>query len=116
MKDEINNWLTQKTALKGVVAAGIIYPDRTFFSQVFASRFRATSAEKIWSIVAEMGLALGHQRLPGTRLQWSFENFAIHHTIRNNGTALALLTTNKLRKEDLEGVEKLLTEFRALPL
>lgn len=114
MKDELNNWLAQKGELPAVVAAGIIHPDKTIFSQIFSPDFTEQSADQLWLAISEMIGSAKNQSFPEGRWAWSFDRFAVHCKLRHDGTCLATLTHRQLSSAENSVVVGLLSEFHNL--
>ena len=106
-------WLKENAHLGGVLACGVRYPDKSVFSQVYDQKFHQHKIEEIWSSVAETFQSLKLQRLPTTRLKWTFDEAFLHCVVRNDGVHLCVLTGRKEKKDQVnsETLNQLMSEF-----
>jgi hypothetical protein len=114
MKEDLQNWLSDKSAIHGLLAGGIVHPDQTTFTHLFDPSFDPATADSIWPIVAPALLAIRTQKLPEAHIQWIFEQYTLHCAIRTEGRLLALLCQRPLPDEDVEVLKLMLNEFRNL--
>jgi len=114
MNDEFNQWLAQKTNLPHVLAAGLLHPDKTIFSQSFSAEFAEAWFARILLVLTETLQKSQEQKLPDVRVRWSFEHFFIHCTYRHDGSCLAVLTRKEVPPDGAASVEHLLKEFQSL--
>lgn len=114
MKEELNKWLAQKNDLPGVLATGLVHPDKSTFAQSFSPDFADVVFNQILSLLAETLQNYHQQKLPGARLRWSFERFLLHAALRHEGTGLLVLTPKTVPSEHLVSLENLCREFQTL--
>ncbi|HTD66564.1 MAG TPA: hypothetical protein VK846_08555 [Candidatus Limnocylindria bacterium] len=113
MSELINRWFGRAGRLPGVVAYGLRYPDATVFSNTWEARLSQTVLNELWSRLAPMaGVAA-----PGEThemLRWTFNGGVVIGTARTDGPAFFVLASKKVDELDMTGVQRLLSEFRAL--
>jgi hypothetical protein len=114
MKERLAQWLQDRARLRGVLAAGIRFADKTASCQSFASGYPVSGLENAWRCVADTYQVLNLHRVPGTQLKWSYEGAALHCTRRKDGVILAFFTAAQDSQADLAGVQRLMDEFVSL--
>ncbi|MEI7732124.1 MAG: hypothetical protein WCO56_21295 [Verrucomicrobiota bacterium] len=111
MNDDQGNWLYANARQKGVLAAGIIFPDKTVTGQSFAHSFPLMSLENVWRFLMETSQHLSSQRLPATRINWLFEKALLQVCQRSDGAMLALITSRNPAGVDAIAIGHLFEEF-----
>jgi hypothetical protein len=112
VKDTLQRWLAANTLLPGVHACCIRFPDRASLAQVFGEHLKPDRLEQTWNTLSEMVPALQAQRLPPSRMAWSFEQGDLHFVLRPDGIALGLFTAPQAG--DSPALQNLITEFLTL--
>lgn len=112
MKEAFHQWLASNTLLPGVHACCVRFPDRACLTQVFGEPLTADRLDQTWNTIVEMIPALSAQRLPPTRMVWSFQQGELHFVLRPDGIALGLYTVPQ-STESL-AIRQLIAEFLSL--
>ena len=100
--------------MRGVLVRGIRFADETFVCDFDSRDFPLSALEQAWRSVADTFEVLAAQRLPPTRLTWTFERAVLHSVRRVDGAILGAIVGKKVTGADPEGLERLLAEFEAL--
>lgn len=112
MKASFNMWLAGKYDLPGVLAASVIYPDKTSLAQIFSKSLAGKALEKTWQNVAEMSASLAKLNMAAPCLRWLFGDAWVYGSAREDGICLAIITVKGLSREESEAVENLIVEFQ----
>ena len=114
MKDQFQSWLDHKSNPTGVLAAGLVYPDKSTISKMFSDVCDEANFDLILAALIGTLQMAQQQKFPGTQLRLSFEQYSIHCAFRHDRCCLALLTEPQLPLIASTSVERLLEEFQSL--
>ncbi len=112
-KELITSWLRTSATLRGALVRGVRFPDETFVTDVDARDFSSTALEQAWRLVADTFQVLSAQRLPPSRLTWTYEKTILHYAQRADGSIFGIVLSRKA-DTDPATLDKLLTEFQEL--
>lgn len=112
-KDKLTGWLRASPSLRGALVRGIRFADETFVTDVDARDFSASALEQAWRLVADTFQVLSAQRLPPSRLTWTYEKTVLHYAQRADGAIFGVVISRKADADPL-ALEKLLSEFQGL--
>ncbi|MFO1513928.1 MAG: hypothetical protein U1F83_13595 [Verrucomicrobiota bacterium] len=113
-KEQISQWLRAAPAVRGMLVRGVRFPDQTFISDVDARDFPAGALEQAWRVVDDTFQVLSAQHFPPTRLSWVYERLVLHCVQRPDGSILGVFLARKTTDVDVEGLNRLLSEFQDL--
>lgn len=115
MREHINNWLTEKSKVAGVLACGIRSADRKTFTRTQSTQFSHFALEDACRCVNDTFQVLQTNRFPNELVRWVFENFYIYGFTRPDGFCLALLTRRNATDVQPAELETIIAEFQSLP-
>jgi hypothetical protein len=113
MSDLINRWFGRAARLQGTLAYGMRYSNATTFSHTWESRLSESVLNDLWNRLAPMAAIAAQEDQPET-LRWTFNGALVVGTMRPDGMMLFMLTSRKPDELDATGLQRLLSEFRAL--
>ena len=114
MKDIFNQWLHRRAALRGILACGIRFPDKTALTQSWSPEFPSTSLDNAWRCASDAFQVLKVNFFPDERIRWTYEKAMLHCARREDGICLGIFTSKDRAAVDAAGVERLIAEFQAL--
>jgi len=114
MKESLNQWLSRRSRLRGVLACGLRFPDKTSLTLSWSSEFSTPSLENAWRCASDAFHVLGVNSFPNERVRWVYEKALLHCACREDGICLGIFTTNDREAADNVEIERIITEFRAL--
>ncbi len=112
MKDQLNQWLSQRAQLAGLQACGLRHPDQTTFTEVREFEFTLEALENAWRCVADLYQVARHQDCPAAYLRWAFDQSNLYCLTRPDGTCLMAFTTPKASELDAAGLQALFEDFQ----
>lgn len=115
MREQIQNWLTEKMKVAGVLACGIRFPDRKTFTRSASPQFSPIALENACRCVTDTFQVLQANRFPNELVRWVFENYFIYGFIRGDGLSLSLLTRRNAEDIQPADLESIVAEFQSLP-
>ena len=114
MKESLNQWLNQRSRLRGVLACGVRFPDKTSLTQSWSSEFKTHSLENAWRCASDAFQVLGVNSFPNERVRWVYEKALLHCVCRKDGICLGIFTANDRGAADAAEIERFIAEFCAL--
>ncbi|HUL51265.1 MAG TPA: hypothetical protein VLU94_01640 [Candidatus Nitrosotalea sp.] len=114
MKDAIKQWMTQTPRVRGVLAYGVRFTDKTSINETYSRDFPIVALENTWRCIADAYQVLTLHRFPVARMQWIYENAVLTCVRRNDGIILGLFVTPNRRELDSKELERQLTEFQSI--
>lgn len=115
MRENIHNWLTEKTKIAGILACGIRSPDRKTYTRTLSPQFTPIALENACRCVTDTFQVLQANRFPANLVRWVFENYFIYGFVRPDGICLALLTRRSTAEIPTTDLEAIVAEFQSLP-
>ena len=113
--DRIKNWLAQMPAVRGLLACGVRFAGGTALSQSYSCDCPLAALEHAWRCAADAFEVLAAYRQPAIHLRWRYQLAHLHCVRRNDGTLLGMFVTSRPGDLDAAAIDRLLTEFEALP-
>ena len=114
MKESLNQWLNQRSRLRGVLACGVRFPDKTSLTLSWSSEFAALSLENAWRCASDAFQVLGVNAFPNERVRWIYERVLLYCACREDGICLGIFTPNDRGAADPGEIERLIAEFCAM--
>jgi hypothetical protein len=114
MKELVNQWVTQRARLRGVLACGVRFADKTSFTKSWTPDFPAPALDNAWRCASDAFQVLKINLFPNDHIRWVYENAFLYCARRDDGTCLGIFTAKDPKAFDAAGIERLLAEFRAL--
>jgi hypothetical protein len=114
MKELVNQWFEQSVPFEGILACGVQHPDRTAISKTWDDGFTELAVENALRCVADLFQVLPLNRIPPGRVRWVYQGALLNCERRADGTCLGVFTSGSANAVDLQGLERLFTEFQAL--
>jgi hypothetical protein len=114
MKEIINGWFDTMAPVGCVLACGVRHPDQTSVTKSWSDQYPEAALENAWRSVTDAFQVLKLNRLPGERMRWVYERALLYCERREDGACLAFFTDRDPQTVDLEGVVRLIKEFRGL--
>ena len=114
MNESLNQWLSRRSRLRGVLACGVRFPDKTSLTQSWSSEFATQSLEHAWRCASDAFQVLGVNSFPNERVRWVYEKALLHCSCREDGICLGIFTANDRGASDPAEIERLIAEFCAL--
>jgi len=114
MKESLSQWLSRRAPLRGVLACGVRFPDKTSLTQCWSSEFTAPSLENAWRCASDAFQVLRVNFFPNERVRWVYEKALLHCARREDGICLGIFTARDGGAVDAAEIERLLAEFCAL--
>ena len=114
MREHVQNWLTEKMKVPGVLACGIRAPDRKTITRSASVQFTPVALEHACRCLADTFQILHSNHFPAGLVRWVYEKYFVYGSIREDGICFALLTRREppnLQPADLEGF---IAEFQNL--
>ena len=115
MKEHIQNWLTDKTKVAGVLACGIRSPDRKTHTRTLSPQFTPIALENACRCVTDTFQVLQANRFPAELVRWVFEKYFIYGFVRTDGLSLTVLTRRDETDVAPAELETIVAEFQSLP-
>jgi hypothetical protein len=113
MKEFLSQWLS-RARLRGVLACGVRFPDKTSLTQSWSPEFAEPSLDNAWRCASDAFQVLKVNFLPNERVLWVYEKALLHCARREDGICLGIFTAKDLVAVDSAEIERLIAEFRAL--
>ncbi|HYV32813.1 MAG TPA: hypothetical protein VEO53_17120 [Candidatus Binatia bacterium] len=114
MKESLSQWLSRRARLRGVLACGVRFPDKTSLTQCWSSEFTAPSLENAWRCASDAFQVLRLNFFPNERVRWVYEKATLHCACREDGTCLGIFTAKDRGTVDAAEIERVMSEFCAL--
>ena len=114
MKEYLSQWLSRRAQLRGVLACGVRFPDKTSLTQSWSPEFTASSLENALRCVSDAFQVLKVNFFPDERVRWVYEQVLLHCARREDGVCLGVFTANDRGAVDAAEIEQLIAEFRGL--
>jgi hypothetical protein len=113
MSDLINRWFGRAARVQGAMGYGLRYADGSAYSRTWEGRLTETVLTELWNRLALISEAATPGETPET-LRWNFNGGTIIGAARGEGVIFFVLTSRKTEDLDQTGLNRLLSEFRAL--
>ena len=114
MKELLSQWLSRRARLRGVLACGVRFPDKTSFTQSRSPEFTAPSLENALRCASDAFQVLKVNFFPDERVRWVYEQVLLHCARREDGICLGIFTAKDQGSVDAAEIERLIAEFYAL--
>ena len=114
MNEFLSQWLNRRARLRGVLACGVRFPDKTSLTQSWSPEFTAPSLENAWRCASDAFQVLRLNFFPNERVRCVYENATLHCACREDGTCLGIFTAKDRGTVDAAEIERLMSEFCAL--
>ena len=114
MKESLSQWLSRRARLRGVLACGVRFPDKTSLTQSWSPEFTAPSLENAWRCASDAFQVLRVNFFPDERVRWVYEKATLHCACREDGTCLGIFTAKDRGTVDAAEIERVMSEFCAL--
>ena len=114
MKEFLSQWLSRRARLRGVLASGVRFPDKTSLTQSWSPEFTARSLDNAWRCGSEAFQVLRVNFFPNERIRWVYEKALLHCTRREDGICLGIFTAKDRATVDAAEIEQVMSEFCAL--
>ena len=112
MKDQLNQWLSQRAQAAGIQACGLRYSDQTTVTEVRQLDFTREALENAWRCVDDLFQVARHHGCPAAYLRWSFDQSNLHCLARADGTCLMAFTTSKAHELDTAALQAMFEDFQ----
>jgi hypothetical protein len=112
-KEQLADWLRRAPSARGVLVRGLRFTDQTITCDLDSRDFPVSALEQAARSVADTFQVLNAHRLAPIRLIWHYSRAALHCACREDGTMLVAVALTKPGETDLEGLGRLMSEFRA---
>lgn len=113
MSDLINRWFARAARVPGARAYGLRYSDGQTFSNTWEARFPESMLNQLWNRLTPVAELAGRGAALETR-HWTFHHGLVIGAARPDGPAFFVLASKKGAELDEAGLNRLLSEFRAL--
>ena len=113
MSDLINRWFGRAGRLPGAFAYGLRYANGATHSHTWEPRLSEAVLKELWTRLTPM-VSLDALERGAELLRWTFNGAHVIGTERTDGTTLFVLASKKPEELDQAGLQRLLSEFRAL--
>jgi len=114
VKESLSQWLSRRARLRGVLACGVRFPDKTSLTQSWSPEFTAPSLENAWRCASDAFQVLRVNFFPNERVRWVYEKALLHCACREDGICLGIFTAQDGGGVDAAEIERLLVEFCAM--
>ena len=114
MKELINHWVARRTQVRGVLACGVRFPDKTSITQSWSPDFPAPALDNAWRCASDAFQVLKINFFPNERVRWVYEKAILYCARREDGICLGIFTAKDPKAFDAASIERLITEFRVL--
>ena len=114
MKEFLNEWLSRRSRLPGVLACGVRFLDKTSVTLSWSSEFTTHSLENAWRCASDAFQVLKVNFFPDERVRWVYEQVLLHCARREDGICLGIFTAKDQGSVDAAEIERLIAQFRAL--
>ena len=114
MKDFLTQWLSRRARLRGVLACGVRFPDKTSLTQSWSAEFPGSSLDNAWRCASDAFQVLKVNYFPNERVRWVYEKAFLHCARREDGICLGIFTGKDRESVDGAQIDRLIAEFRAL--
>jgi hypothetical protein len=114
MKEFLSQWLNQRARLRGVLACGVRFPDKTSVTQSWSPEFPSPSLDNAWRCASDAFQVLKINFFPNERARWVYEKAFLDCARREDGICLGIFTTKERGAVDTAEIERLIAEFRTL--
>jgi hypothetical protein len=116
MKEQIQNWMTEKMRVVGLLGCGIRCPDRRTFIRSASAQFTPVALEHACRCLSDTFQVINSNRFPVQLVRWIYENYFVYGFIREDGNCLALLTRRHEGSLQPDDLETIVAEFHSLPI
>ena len=114
MKESLSQWLSRRTQVRGVLACGVRFPDKTSLTQSWSPEFEPAPLENAWRCASDAFQVLRGSSFPNERVRWIYENAVLYCARREDGTCLGIFAAREKGAVDAAEIEQLVAEFCAL--
>ena len=114
MKDLINQWFEQSSPFQGILACGLRHADHSTVTKTWSNDYPDVALENALRCVSDLFQVLQLNRLPPGRVRWIYQNVFLYCERRSDGTCLAAFIPRDPQALDVEGLERMFSEFRTL--
>ena len=114
MKEFLSQWLNRRARLRGVLACGVRFPDKTSLTQSWSPEFAGPSLDNALRCASDAFQVLKLNFFPNERVRWVYEKALLHCARREDGICLGIFTAKDPGAVDAAEIERLIAEFRAL--
>jgi hypothetical protein len=114
MKELVNQWVARRARLRGVLACGVRFPDKTSITQSWSPDLPAAALDNAWRCASDAFQVLKINSFPNERVRWVYENALLYCARRDDGVCLGIFTSKDPSAFDPDSIERLIAEFRAL--
>lgn len=113
MSDLINRWFARAARVPGGRAYGLRYRDGHAFSNTWEARFPEAMLNELWNRLAPVAEMAWRDATP-ERMRWTFRDGLVIGAARPDGATFFVLASKRAAELDAVGLDRLLSEFRAL--
>jgi len=114
MKEFLQQWVSGRARLPGVLACGVRFSDKTSFTQSWSPDFSVQNLDHAWRCASDAFQVLKINFFPSEYVRWVYEKAFLYCARREDGVCFGLFTANDPQSYDRAAIERLLAEFRAL--
>lgn len=114
MNETVNNWLTEKMKLPGLLACGIRCPDRRTFTRSQLPQFTSAALENACRCLSDTFHVLQSNRFATQHVRWVFEKNFYYGYMRQDGVCLGIITGREAPNLQPADLEQLIQEFQGL--
>lgn len=114
MKEPLQQWVSQRARLPGVLACGLRFADKTCFTESWSSDFPVQNLDHAWRCASDAFQVLRVNFFPNERVRWVYEKALLHCACREDGICLGIFTAQDGGGVDPAEIERLLVEFCAM--
>ena len=114
MKEFFTQWLSRRAQLRGVLACGVRFPDKTSLTQSWSPEFTAPSLENAMRCAGDAFQVLKVNFFPDERVRWVYEQVLLDCARREDGICLGIFAAKDRGAADAAEIERLIAEFRGL--
>jgi hypothetical protein len=110
----LHDWLSQNCRVKGVLACGIVFPDKTNLSLSCGPDFPTELLEKAWRCVADTYEVAQLHHFSPTSLHWVYPQGHLYSLRRADRITFNAFLKADASAVDIGAVQALFTEFKHL--
>ena len=114
MKEPLQQWVSQRARLPGVLACGLRFADKTCFTESWSSDFPVQNLDHAWRCASDAFQVLKINLVPHEYVRWVYEKAFLYCARRDDGICLGVFTAKDTQTCDPAAVGRLMSEFRAL--
>src|SRR5207247_1616549 len=115
MKEFLSQWLSRRARLRGVLASGVRFPDKTSLTQSWSPEFTEPSLDNAWRCASDAFQVLRVNFFPNERIRWVYEKALLHCARREDGICLGIFTAKDGGGVGAAAMDTLLVEVGVLP-